>query len=79
MKRAAMTRKGTVGRPGMSPNSAMMPAPMASARGCVSSSLPTSRARFVEEEAFVVMMPEVVAMMSDGICVTRPSPTVRIE
>ena len=73
---AASIQKGSMRKPGTSPISTRMIAVMPMARGwkkiCRAISLEKSSA----EAARVTIIPAAVETMSDGICVTNPSPIV---
>ena len=64
--------------PGTRPNAPSTPPAMYIARGCAPSCVASARPCASPPAACVTMMPAAVLMISAGICVTRPSPTVRI-
>jgi len=70
-------RNGALGIPGISPSTMKTPAAVAIAFGWASIWLTILRPMFVSDAARVTIRPVAVEIRSAGICVTRPSPTVR--
>ncbi len=75
---AATARNAVLGRPGINASSARTPAATANGRGRAKSCIATSSPRCSLEAARVVIRAPAIDTSSDGMAVTRPSPTVRI-
>ncbi len=79
---SASAANGTIGMPGTSASTSISAAAPASARGCASSCPAISSPIAVSLRALatrVTSRPAAIAMISDGICATRPSPTDKSE
>ena len=75
---AATSMKESLGRPGMRANANMTPAAIHMGRLLPNNWRATSTPRLLSEEARVSTMAPAMETSSDGIMVTRPSPTVKI-
>ena len=76
---AAKAKNGSIGVPGSKPNAAIRKPDIPSAFGYMLSWPNTALSVEPMTPDFETKRPAAVDTVSAGICVTRPSPTVRIE